>query len=296
MAAFVRARSVPLAAIVAAGLFVGPITEPRIGALGAVAVAEPSEGISTTPRLASVDNFRDLAGPGNGYPLASGQHVRKGVLYRSSALRPDDTDMATLASLNLTHDYDLRTSAEISDNPDIVPPGTTFVHINIVGDENPIPTMAEMSAPRARQLLIDQNRIFVNDAGERDRFGQLFRSIAASPGPQVYHCTSGKDRTGWASAVLQTLVGVSADDVMRDYLLTNEYSRTSIDAGAAAATEAYGPEAGAGTRVLLGVFPEALQAGLDEVHARYGTMDRYLTDGVGLDAATIAALKTALIA
>lgn len=296
MVEFVRVRSVSLAAIAAAGLFVLSIAEPRIGALGAVATAEPADGISTAPRLPSVDNFRDLAGPGDGYPVLSGQLMRKGVLYRSSALRPDNTDMATLTSLNLTHDYDLRTSAEISDAPDIVPPGTTYVHINIVGDQNPIPTMADMSASSARQLLIDQYKIFVNDAGERDRFGQLFRSIAANPGPQVYHCTSGKDRTGWASAVLQTLVGVSPDDVMSDYLLTNEYSRKSIDAAAAAATEAYGPESGAGTRVLLSVFPEALQASLDEVHALYGTMDRYLTDGIGLDSATIAALKTTLTA
>ena len=298
MAAFVRGRSVSIAAVVAAGLLMGPIAEPRIGALGAVAVAvaEPAHGISTAPRLASVDNFRDVAGPGDGYPLASGQRMRKGVLYRSNALRPDDTDMATLTSLNLTHDYDLRTIAEIADSPDILPPGTTYVHINIIGDQNPIPTMTDLSVPRARQLLIDQYKVFVDDADERERFGELFRSIAANLDPQVYHCTSGKDRTGWASAVLQTLAGVSSDDVMSDYLLTNEYSQKSIDAGAAAATAVYGPEAGAGTRVMLGVFPEALQASLDEVHARYGTMERYLTDGVGLDAATIAELKSTLIA
>ncbi|MGV0626273.1 tyrosine-protein phosphatase [Mycolicibacter minnesotensis] len=246
--------------------------------------------------MASVDNFRDLAGPGHGYALESGERMRKGALFRSSVLRPDATDMATLTGLHLTHDYDLRTTAEIADSPDIVPSGTTYVHINIIGDQNPIPTLTDMSAPRARQLLIDQYKVFVDDAGERERFGQLFRSIAAHPGPQVYHCTSGKDRTGWASAMLQTLVGVSPGDVMSDYLLTNEYSRNSIDAGAAAAAAAYGPDAGAGTRVMLSVFPEALQAGLDQVHARFGTVERYLTDGVGLDARTIAALKQTLTA
>lgn len=299
MAEFGRARSMSIAALAAAALLMGPIAAPTIGPLGAVALAEPVDGFSTTsatPRLASVDNFRDLAGPGDGYPLASGGHLRKGVLYRSSAARPDAADMATLAGLNLTHDYDLRTSAEIAEGPDIVPPGTTYVHINIIGDQDPIPTMADLSAPRARQLLIHQNKVFVDDAGERERFGELFRSIATNPGPQVYHCTSGKDRTGWASAVLQTLVGVSPADVMSDYLLTNEYSKKSIDAGAAAATEAYGPEAGAGTRVILGVFPEALQSGLDEVRTRYGSMERYLSDGVGLSPATIAALKTTLTA
>jgi len=269
---------------------------PKFGHVGAVAIAEPTDGIPTSPRLASVDNFRDVAGPGDGYALKSGERMRKGVLFRSSVMRPDATDMATLTALHLTHDYDLRTSAEIADSPDSVPPGTTYVHINIIGDQNPIPTMTNMSAPRARQLLIDQYKVFVDDAGERERFGQLFRSIAANPAPHVFHCTSGKDRTGWASAVLQTLVGVSPGDVMSDYLLTNEYSRHSIDAGAKAATAAYGPDAGAGTRVMLSVFPEALQASLDQVHARYGTMERYLSDGVGLDADTIAALKTALTA
>lgn len=269
---------------------------PEFGHVGAVAIAEPADGISTTPRLASVDNFRDVAGPGDGYALGAGEHMRNGVLFRSSVLRPDAADMATLIGLHLTHDYDLRTSAEIAGSPDSVPPGTTYTHINIIGDQSPLPAMTNMSAPRARQLLIDLNKAFVDDAGERERFGELFRSIASNPAPQVFHCSSGKDRTGWAGAVLQTLVGVSPADVMSDYLLTNEYSRDSIDAAAEAATAEYGRDAGAGTRVMLGVFPEALQAGLDRVHARYGTMERYLTDGVGLDAGTIAALKAALTA
>ncbi|SCX02348.1 protein-tyrosine phosphatase [Mycolicibacterium fluoranthenivorans] len=294
----VRVRYILVAAIATAGPLWGSIAQPT-ATLGAVAVAvaepsRPSDMPAPTPRLASVDNFRDVAGPDAGYPTASGTHMRRGVIYRSSALRPDVTDAQVLDGLHLTHDYDLRTTAEIADSPDIVPPGTTYVHLNIIGDQNPIPTMADLSPDSARQLLIDQNKVFVDDAGERERFGELLRSLATNPDPQVFHCTSGKDRTGWTAAVLQTLAGVSPDDVMNDYLLTNEYSRQSIDAGAEAATQAYGAEAGAGTRVILGVFPEALQAGLDQVRARYGTMERYVAEGLDLDPATIAALKKKL--
>lgn len=298
MPKFVRVRFILAATIATAGPFCGSIAQPA-GPFGAVAVAEPaqpSDVLLPAPRFASIDNFRDVAGPGGGYLTASGARMRSGVIYRSSVLRPDATDADALNSLHLTHDYDLRTTAEIADSPDIVPPGTTYVHINIIGDQNPIPTMADLSPQSARQLLIDQNKVFVDDPGERERFGELLRSIATNPGPQVFHCTSGKDRTGWAAAVLQSLAGVSPEDVMSDYLLTNEYSRQSIDAGAAAAAQAYGAEAGAGTRVILGVFPEALQSGLDEVHARYGTMERYVADGLGLDAPTIRALKTKLTA
>ncbi len=73
-------------------------------------------------RLASVDNFRDVAGPGGGYPAAFGLHVEPGVFYRSNALTTSDTDAATLDTLGISAVYDLRTDPEVADKPDRFPP------------------------------------------------------------------------------------------------------------------------------------------------------------------------------
>ncbi|MCR8898838.1 tyrosine-protein phosphatase [Gordonia sp. GONU] len=285
-----------LAAIaIAAGLVAGcsaTQSPPKHDEQSSVAAPAPA------PRLASVDNFRDVAGTGDGYPVDRG-HMRRGVLYRSNALTPDDHDLASLSALGIRRVYDLRTTLEIEAKPDVLPTGAAYVRHNIVGDDQGSAAMglsSLRSADEARGLLILANKNFVTDPDDRAEIAATIRDIAAGQGPQLFHCTSGKDRTGWISAVVQTLVGVNRADVMRDYLLTNEYSAASIDKAASAAAAKAGPGTGGAVRVVSGVFPEALGAGLDEVDRQYGSMEEYARSGLGLSPDTIDALKAKLTA
>src|SRR5579864_9769 len=83
--------------------------------------ASDDQSVLKTPALSSVENFRDVAGVGEGYPTVDGARVRRGVFYRSGALTPDDADLAALAGLSLRAVHDLRVVAEASLAPDRVP-------------------------------------------------------------------------------------------------------------------------------------------------------------------------------
>ncbi|MDI9918584.1 tyrosine-protein phosphatase [Rhodococcus sp. IEGM 1379] len=257
----------------------------------------PEAVAAATPRLLSANNFRDLAGPDGGYTTFDGRRVREGVLYRSNALVTNNADAATLDALGLKTVYDLRTTAEVEKGPDRVPAGANYTRVNIVGDaaSGAITSSVDLSTPEsAGAVLVTANRQFVTDPAMRAQFATLLTDIATTDGPQLFHCTAGKDRAGWTSAMLLKIAGVDDATVMSNYLLTNEYSKDSIEATAAQVTAAKGEQAGAAMKVLMGVSPEFLQAGFDEVSANFGTFDNYLTSGLGLSAGTIGILKTKL--
>jgi protein-tyrosine phosphatase len=113
-------------------------------------------------------------------------------------------------------------------------------------------------------------------------YRRFFATLAAEDRrPLLFHCTTGKDRTGWAAAVTLTLLGVSAEDVMRDYILTNDQLlpalRPVVDRFVAAGGD---PDL---LQPVLGVRPGYLEAAFDEARQRYGSMDRYLAAGLGID-------------
>lgn len=246
-----------------------------------------------TPVLSGIDNFRDVAGTTTAYSTRHGGTMRGGVFYRSNALTPAGSDLAVLNSLNISNVFDLRTPAEIAGTPDTLPAGARYTNINIIGTASSDSFMPT-SAAAARSMLQNMNRTFVTDSGVRSRFAQLFRDLASSEDAALFHCTAGKDRTGWTAAVLQTLAGVDSATVMSDYLATNTYTAARVSATLAQMNK-LSPAAAAIYAPLLGVEASYLQAGLDQVTASYGTMDNYLKEGLGLDQATIYVLRGKLV-
>ncbi|GAA4477753.1 tyrosine-protein phosphatase [Rhodococcus olei] len=255
-----------------------------------------SAPVADAPRLASVDNFRDVAGTGAGYARAHGGHVAKGVFYRSNAIAPNDADLATLAGLGLTVAYDLRSAAEIAKKQDRLPDGVAYVNIPILsGNVNEAEIVASIHTPEdAREMMRTANRTFVTGEVERAGFGKLLTELANTDGRQVFHCTAGKDRTGWTSYLLLSIAGVAPEAIMDDYLLTNEYAAESISATLAHIEQGQGPEMAAKIAPLLGVERSYLQAGIDQLTATYGTVANYLTAGLGLSAQTVAVLERKL--
>jgi protein-tyrosine phosphatase len=250
------------------------------------AFAQPTPAHGGT--LASHPNLRDIGG----YRTADGQRVRMGVVYRAQALSLSAADLAVVDSLGITDAYDLRTPAEIAAAPDVVPAGAAYLNLNVLGTDSPaVPPVA--SAAQAQQYMAEMQQEFVTSAPARTAFGTLLTGIADSSGAQLYHCSAGKDRTGWATAVILTLLGVPAETVMSDYLLSNPYYyetpavQAMLSALPVAKSAVYGR--------MLDVEPAYLQAGLDQVAASYGSMDNYVHLGLGLSNATIAKLRHRLL-
>ncbi|HYP64194.1 MAG TPA: tyrosine-protein phosphatase, partial [Acidocella sp.] len=99
-------------------------------------------------------------------------------------------------------------------------------------------------------------------------------------------CSSGKDRTGWVAAMLQSIAGMSSADIMANYLATDTYSAASINAAAK-----INPAIG----TILGVQAPDLQAGLNQIIASYGSLDNYLKEGLGMSQAEIYVLRAKMV-
>lgn len=260
-----------------------------------IAAAHAAEPVPLdTPRLQGIDNFRDIAGTTAAYTTAHDGTMRSGVFYRSNALTPTASDLATLNSLGIKAIYDLRTPSEIAATPDTMLSGATYQNIDIIGSTTSganITNISFKSAADAIAMMEQTNRAFVSDAGMRGQFGVLFNELASVDAAQLFHCTAGKDRTGWTAAVLQSIAGVDNATIMANYLATNDYTAARV----AATLKALPPSMAAIYEPLLGVQASYLQAGLDEVTAEYGSMDNYLKQGLGLSQETIYVLRGKLV-
>jgi protein-tyrosine phosphatase len=259
--------------------------------------------------LVGAPNARDLGG----LPTADGRRVRTGVLYRSSALgRLADQDVAALGRLRLSCVVDLRDSSEIQVAPaDRLPtgPGQAVRHIPLFDPQHPVFTYLSavllghrgtgyegLRAQGTPAAMLHVYRWFVADAGARATIAAAVRVILAAGGaPVLFHCSAGKDRTGWLSAVLLETVGVPRDVVVEDYLSTNDYARSGTTA-VMNAMRARGMAVDPAE--LLPVFEareEYLAAAYGEVAERFGDLAGYVRDGLGLTGEELDTLRRLLV-
>jgi len=248
----------------------------------------------TSLGVASVPNLRDLGG----YKTREGSVVRYGIAYRSDQLNPvSSDDMAKIAALGLRNDFDLRTADERSERPDQLPPGVNNVWLNVLADVNgtnaaalqklitkPKEANEVLGGGKAEALFIKVYKDMVTLPSANQSYHQLFVELGSSSDvPALFHCTTGKDRTGWAAAALLTLLGVPEQQVYEDFLRSNEYVLPAyqkfIDQFVAAGGEPSIPQD------LLGVKAAYLKASFDEMHAKYGTIEVYFADGLRIDEA-----------
>ncbi|MDO9437867.1 tyrosine-protein phosphatase [Hydrogenophaga sp.] len=226
------------------------------------------------PRLLpSASNFRDLGG----HIGHDGQRVRHGRVYRSDHLGGlTPADLQTLQGMGLTHRIDFRGAAESAALPCEVAGITTLPlsieptvvqRVQALIGEGTVPTEAQAVA-----LMCDTYRGFVREGAPV--YARFFRHLIEQPTPVVFHCTAGKDRTGYAAALLLGALGVAHDDIVQDYLLTNQYFRRSP------LVQARGPAHV--MDVLWSVQPAFLDAAFAAIDEDFGGLARYLEGPMGL--------------
>jgi len=241
---------------------------------------------STPDALQGASNFRDLGG----YRGAEGRRVRRGRVFRSdhlAALTP--ADVATLRSLPIHHIIDFRGKDESAALPYDIPGVTRLAmaieptvvqRLRALMASGHVPSTDETVA-----LMCDTYRDFVHKHGPT--FGRFFKHLLQHPTPVVFHCTAGKDRTGFAAALLLSALGVDHDTIMQDYLLTNQlYRRNPLAEGAGPAHV---------MEVLWQVQPAFLQGAFDVIERDYGGLSGYLAGSVGLDSEACRQLRHALL-
>jgi protein-tyrosine phosphatase len=249
--------------------------------------------------LATAPNLRDVGG----YRTVDGRWVAMGLVYRSDQLdRLTDRDFAKLSSLGLRTVADLRTESERRAGPDRVPTGAEHLILDVAADSKDSlggdmrAGLAAIQSGRGAEMLTAANREFVSLDSARHAYQQLLRRIAATDGgATLYHCTAGKDRTGWATAVLLTLLGVPRETVMADYLASNAYLADKNQATLVALANSARPISPAHLEPVLTVRAAYIDAAFAEVERRHRTMEAYVRDGLGIDDATVARLREAML-
>lgn len=250
------------------------------------------EFVEELVRLSSADNFRDVAGTGPGHPTADGARVRRGVYFRANELRLTDEDAASMADLGITDIADLRSEHEIAMHPDVEVPGATWHHFDVLGI--PMEEMAALATRDAAVAMMERvYRGFVDEPSTRAALGALLRQLA-TPGVHLFHCSAGKDRTGWTAALLLHLAGVPDDVILADYLATNDYSAASREATRQVIVDNLGADKAEVYEPVLVADADYLRTAYDAVAAAYGTLERYLVEGLGLDDEVLDALRERL--
>jgi protein-tyrosine phosphatase len=238
--------------------------------------------------LAGVVNARDLGG----HRTIEGARVRHRRVFRSNSLvRATEADLAVLSGLGLRRVIDLRGETELA-SFGVGPEVTDRVHLPMGDAARDI--IAAMSAGGqgsddgvAHTMMLAMYRGFVVDDSARSQLGVALRLLAAADGlPVLFHCTAGKDRTGWLAAVTLSILGVDREAVLDDYLETNV--RFTTGHGAASRAELLSSlrtvvDDVACLMPLLDARPEYLAAAFDEAVLRYGSFDAYVRLGLGAD-------------
>lgn len=251
-------------------------------------------------------NFRDLGG----YRTSSGLRVKTGRVYRAEALNHvTDTGLKTLDGLGVKRVVDFRTPVEVAqDGPDRLPDGLAvtrrpiddtgmFAAVNAaIGSKDPARQEALLGGERGEEIMRKLYRSFVTDPRSREAFGSTLREMAdRSNTPMVFHCTSGKDRTGWLGYLLLRSLGVPSRTARNDFLLSNQY-RAASDAKVREGLKARGFMQNPDLLIpIQEVRPSYLDAALDQARRSYGSIDRYLRLGLGVDVRTRMALRNDLL-
>jgi protein-tyrosine phosphatase len=257
-----------------------------------VLAAERKLGMQGTP------NFRDFGG----YPTVNGRWVKWGFLFRSGQLSSlSDQDVALLASLQLDLVCDFRRLEEQGSDPSRLPTNNPprIASLPIIPGSNSRFFEQAEGQMGDRQAMFDFmlqiNQDFVE--AQAEAYARMFREILEVKDARfLVHCAAGKDRTGFAAAIILLALGVSREVVMRDYMLTGRYfhPHREIDQ----LREKYQMQQMDAQSILpmLEVHEDYLARALFAIEQRFPSVDVYLEEALGVGPAEVAQLQASYLA
>jgi len=252
--------------------------------------------------LQGVDYFWDFGD----YDTSSGRRMKRGLLYRSAAHgRATDADLAAIAALGISVVVDLRRPGERELEPSRRHHAFAGMVITNDAPEREEDSWrahirdSDLSEASFHDYMLAYYRGAPFEPRHIDLFGRYFRALATTPGAILIHCAAGKDRTGLLAALTHHIAGVRPDDILADYLLTNDPGRlersepefTRVITGIAGRV----PSSGA-VRVAMSVEADYLHTALAAITDRHGGLDAYLADVLGVGPALRQTIETRLLA
>jgi len=256
--------------------------------------------MGTQIKFEGLHNVRDLGGT----TVAGGFEVVSGKMLRSDQLADaSEADLVKLGELGIGKVIDLRSAVGRDEKPDPEIAGAVNLYLPIIEDVRAGITRDSKSDARIIEMLsrgedidpslVDQHmelmyRRFVSDPFAIAQYARFVDEIieSAKRGEAVlWHCTAGKDRAGFATAIVFESLGVSHDDIIEDYLLTNE-CLTSVVERLLATIGRLLPSDSAreAARSFFRADERYLEAAYDEAAEHHGSFGAFCEQALGIDA------------
>lgn len=245
--------------------------------------------------LDGTSNTRELGG----YKTKDGRSLKWGVLYRSDKLSElTDADQEYLLQLGIKRVIDFRSSEEKQNEPDQLPSTLKYIEMPIEADGAIRPKVEAILKGDLNEdvgaILVETNKEFISDFS--GVYKGFIESLIENQEPTLFHCTAGKDRAGFAAALVLLAVGVPEKIVIEDYMKTNKYTEETIqDYINKINLYSLGSVDAEILRPLLGVEERFIRAALDEIKQKYGSVENFIRDELKIRDESIVELKNFLL-
>ena len=260
-------------------------------------VEAPFEEKQRRLAFSGTKNFRDLGG----YRTTDGRAVRWGRLYRSDHLHKlTNADLRHLTALDLDRIVDFRAEYEKKDEPDRLPANTgiRLVELPVLDSTTEIWQGSHEQFVKDNLGSIDPAQFLVKTNIElairfTPQMRQFIQELLSARGrPVLFHCAAGKDRTGFAAALILRILGVSPETVMEDYLLSNRYYLAAYSWYFVVLLLMKGKSVADFVEGFLEVRSAFLSAAFDAIDHEHGSFEKYVRNALGLTGQDIELLKS----
>jgi len=238
-------------------------------------------------KIKKVNNFRTLGNIKN----SEGKTLKEGKFYRSGNLyRLKNSSFNELDRLGIKEIIDLRNAKEIADKPDNLPENIIYKKYSAFEDQGDQLSQAKklvlkgkVNASDADKRMLDFYREYVTENPETIK--QIITEILESDQPVLYHCTAGKDRTGIITALILTILKFDKDTIYNDYLLSNNFRKKLVEKRLNLASTLHFIYPKMDLQVLeklSWIESDYLDAAFDEINNKYGSIDIYIQQVLGI--------------
>ncbi|ATO56321.1 tyrosine-protein phosphatase [Loigolactobacillus coryniformis] len=255
-------------------------------------------------------NFRELGG----YFTMDGKKVKKHKLIRAGALdKLAEDELNFLQEYGVRYILDFRTNSEISTKPDIIPNDAITYRIPVFdempesNDTNIVKDAYEDSVSKVimyfknkpdnvgySRMLSVYKKLVISSSAQR-AYQQFFKLLLANDLDNqalLFHCSAGKDRTGFATYLILSALGVSHKTIINDYLLTNQFILKRVNSRINKFYEAQANEnVIKNVRDRLTVHVAYLQSAINYINSQWGGINYYLREYLKVSDKNIASLR-----
>lgn len=245
-------------------------------------------------RMTEIPNFRDIGSK----KIGDTDKLKKHVLFRSGSL----SKLSEKDQLFLTDDcqlktiVDFRSDQEKNAEPDVVLTGVNYVPINVLESVTENASLESMmtTTSSAQEMMESVYENLVTAKSAKKGYQLFLELLLEGQGqPLLFHCSAGKDRTGFAAALLLTLLGASKTDIYADYLLTNQ-QRSAVNQqmiDQIKATYHLSETQLKQLNLMLQVDQAYLDKAFETIDQEFGNFDHYVTEGLNFSHEKITDLR-----